>query len=146
MDKNERDNIKKSITERFVTALDYLVDSGKIENIKDFERITGIRSQRVTGMRKFLKLSDEDNEKPYYTNADHIYIVHEFFNVSLEYIFKGIKPIVTGIQKESNEVSDNGRSDYKNEKCNDLEEKVNLLSERINLINDKLNFYISRDD
>lgn len=142
MDKNERDNIKREITERFVIALDYLVDSGKMENIKDFERITGIRAQRITGMRKFLK--DGDPEKPYYTNADHIAILNSFFGVSFDFIFKGQKPIVLKEERKQGEVNDTSPPVYQNQKIMQLEEVVELLERKVQLLNERFQFHLEK--
>lgn len=139
MNKNERDSIKRLITERFVTALDYLVDSGKIDNIKDFERITGIRSQRITGMRRFLKEEDV-NDKPYYTNADHIFIINDLFGVSFDYIFKGKKPIVVGLSYEKNVAEP--MEDYHISKISLLEESMSVIRQNLNLLSEKLQYHI----
>lgn len=112
MQDEEQDNLKRIITQRFIDALDYLLDSGKLKTVVEFENITGLRAQRITGMRKYL--DEGENVKPYYASVNHIHVLNEKFGVSFDYVFKGEKPIVKQGRTESRAESfeDNPRSDY----------------------------------
>ena len=142
MNKNERDKIKKEITERFLVSLDYLVDSNKIDHIKDFERMTGIRGQRITGMRNFIK---DEKATPYYVNVDHIAILNSFFGVSFDYIFKGIKPIVLKDSKTIEEVSDTEKPLYQNQKIVQLEEVLGILERKVQLLTERFQFHLEKN-
>jgi hypothetical protein len=54
MEKKEQDDMKKVITVRFIQALDYLIDTGRLSTTLEFEKMTGFRSQRLSGMRSFV--------------------------------------------------------------------------------------------
>jgi hypothetical protein len=139
--KDEQDNRKILITQNFLNAMDYLIDSGKLKSVAEFERITGFRQQRITGMRKsiqdFLE-NPESTEKKYYANTDHLAVLHEIFNVSLDYLLSGEKPIVIENKSESMDlnISENWKKN--------IEEKINLLEEKYLLIKERLNFYAEK--
>lgn len=131
----EQDKLKAVITERFITALDYLVDSGKVNSVAEMERITGIRAQRITGMRAFLNGEAKTSQ---YAGIQHIKILKDTFGVSLEFIFDGIKPIVKSrMQKENQDES----SEYISRSTDELREEISLLKEKVKLVNEKLDFY-----
>lgn len=134
----EQDNTKSVITERFITALDYLIDSGKLKTVADFERATGIRSQRITGMRK--SISEDGAEKAYYANTTHIVILHEQYGVSLKYLFTGEKPIMESLPTESVKVEDA----YAKKELELFKEDFAVLKEKVNLIAEKLSFYLEK--
>jgi hypothetical protein len=139
--KDEQDNRKILITQNFLNAMDYLIDSGKLKSVAEFERITGFRQQRITGMRKsiqdFLE-NPESTEKKYYANTDHLAVLHEIFNVSLDYLLTGEKPIV--IENKSEAMDLNISENWKK----NIEEKINLLEEKYLLIKERLNFYAEK--
>lgn len=135
MKNEEQEKLKFVITERFITALDYLVDSGRVNSVAEMERITGIRAQRITGMRAYLNGESKTSQ---YAGIQHIKILKDTFGVSLEYIFDGQKPIVSSkTQKEIH----TELPDQSNQSVDELREDLSLLKEKVNLINEKLEFY-----
>jgi hypothetical protein len=139
--KDEQDNRKILITQNFLNAMDYLIDSGKLKSVAEFERITGFRQQRITGMRKSIQDfldNPESTEKKYYANTDHLAVLHEIFNVSLDYLLTGEKPIV--IENKSEAMDLNISENWKK----NIEEKINLLEEKYLLIKERLNFYAEK--
>ena len=132
----EQDNLKSVITERFITAVDYLMVSGKIPTIVEFERITGIRAQRITGMRAYIT---GESKTSHYVGINHIKLVKDAFGVSMDFIFDGIKPILI----EKNEVHEKVNDESKKAlKLNlDLKEDVDILKEKVKLLNEKVDFY-----
>lgn len=135
MNQNQ-DNEKKEFTERFLTALDFLIDMNRLSNVVDFEQKTGIRKQKITGMRSFLK---GESKTGLYPGLSDIKILNQLFNVSLEYIFNGVKPIV--IDPEQNMVSDHDRSEYTPRPILELKEEIKMLKERMNILTEKVDFY-----
>lgn len=138
----EKENRKFVITQRFVTALDYLVDSGRLKTIAEFERVTGFRQQRITGMRKFL--SGDDGIKGYYANTDHLAVLYELYGVSLKYLISGEEPIIEGEkikEKDSEPITDNNTKWIQEfrEEIGLLKSKYDLLKDRIEFINEKQN-------
>lgn len=133
MEKNQ-DNKKYQITERFLIALDYLIDSGRIKTIADFERITGFRSQRITGMRSFV--NSENNTKSYYAHTDHIAVLHEEFGVSLEYLISGIKPIIADTKSDS---TYDDRAVYESKQIALIKEELALLKEKVEFLKERMN-------
>jgi hypothetical protein len=139
--KDEQDNRKILITQNFLNAMDYLIDSGKLKSVAEFERITGFRQQRITGMRKSIQDfldNPESTEKKYYANTDHLAVLHEIFNVSLDYLLTGEKPIV--IENKSEAMDLNISENWKK----NIEEKISLLEEKYLLIKERLNFYAEK--
>lgn len=136
----EHFNNKKTITERFINSLDYLIDSGRLKNVAEFERITGVRSQRITGMRKSISEGAEDS-KSYYANTDHLAIINEKFGVSLNYLINGEKPILSEnankITPQTN-VLDKREFEIFKEQFQVLKEKVSLLSEMMEFYKEKM--------
>ena len=135
----EQDNRKMLITRNFINALDYLIDSGRLKSVADFERITGFRQQRVTGMKKFL--SEGSSVKGYFANTDHLAALHEMFGVSLKYLISGEKPILEPSPQElakSNPVQDDSLIRQIREEVELIRERQKILSERFELLKEKI--------
>jgi len=132
----KQDNDKKEFTERFLIALDYLIDSNKLENVVDFEHKTGIRKQKITSMRAYLK---GESKTGLYPGLTDIKIMNELFGVSLDYIFNGLKPII--MEQVPALVSDNERSEYSSRPILEVKEEIKMLKERMNIISEKVDFY-----
>jgi hypothetical protein len=132
----ENENKKLIITQHFITALDYLVDSGRLKTIAEFERATGFRQQRITGMRKFL--SGDDKSKSYLAHTDHLAVLFEMYGVSLKYLISGEEPILESEkikEKDSEPISDN------NTKCiQEIREEINLLKSKYEFLKDRIEF------
>lgn len=136
MNKEEQDKTKIEITQRFIDALDFLIDTGRLKNVVQFEEKTGLRSQRITAMRKFL---NDNNSKAYYANTDYLVTMNRDYGVSLEYLINGIKPILLEQAKKETPVDS---SEFVSKKeYNILKEDMRLLKERVNLVNEKLEVY-----
>lgn len=132
----KQDNEKREFTERFLTALDYLIDSNKLGNVVDFEQKTGIRKQKITGMRAFLK---GESKTGLYPGLSDIKIMNELFKVSLDYIFNGLKPII--LEPEPSMVSDMERPEYSPRPILELREEIRMLKDRMNILAEKVDFY-----
>lgn len=135
MEKEEQDNLKTVITERFITAVDYLVDSGRVDSIADFERMTGIRAQRITGMKGYLEGKSGNSQ---YAGIHQIKIVNELYHVSLDYIFNGIKPIV--VDKSDLAVAEKPVTEYSRDSL-EMKEQLRLMQQKMELLNEKVEFY-----
>ncbi|GMQ26923.1 hypothetical protein Aoki45_36060 [Algoriphagus sp. oki45] len=135
MDKIER----KAFTKNFLEAIEHLKEKNLIKTDRDLELKAGIRSQRVTGMRSYL---EKNNGKAYYATPDQIKKLNELFNVSLEFIYKGIYPIIEGkkdITIAPERVSENYQTISKvMEEINFLKEKIDFLNERVDFLFEKL--------
>jgi hypothetical protein len=129
------------ITQFFINALEYLIDSGRLKSVADFERITGFRQQRITGMKKFL--SEESDIKGYFANTDHIAVMNEKFGVSLKYLIFGVKPIIEPKNEPSNLLAE-PRGAYDNGRIQKIEEEVSLIRERQKILNDRFEIFIER--
>ncbi len=135
MDSSEQENVKIVITERFINALDYLIESGRVKNVTEFEKLTGFRAQRITGMRAFLK--GDVKLKGHYAGTPHIKTLKQLFNVSMDYIFDGIGPIVNDLvlkMEDSSNLEHN--SDIKR-----INQEIMFLKEKVNFINEKVDLY-----
>lgn len=132
MEKKEQDDLKRVITERFVEALDYLMDSGRLNSIVEFERLTGFRAQRIAGMRTYV--SNPENSKNQFVGVHHLKVLRDLFNVSMEYIFDGIHPIVRTADLVT--TTENGLT---LEQFNLLKKEVQLLSQKFNFLEDRMN-------
>lgn len=137
MEEEEQDNRKLAITKNFIDALEYLIDSNRLKTVADFERITGFRQQRITGMRKFL--SDGEG-KGYYANTDHIAVMNEKFGVSLKFLIFGEKPILEQKEEPANMVAE-PRGTYEIKKLHQLEETVDLLSKKQEFLAEQFKFF-----
>ena len=135
MDSNEEVDEKIVITERFINALDYLIESGRVKNVTEFEKLTGFRAQRITGMRSFLK--GDANAKSHYAGTSHIKTLKHLFNVSMDYIFDGIGPIVNDLVLKK-EDSSNLDHDLVIKR---LIQDVTFLKEKVSFINEKVDLY-----
>ncbi len=93
MESNEEVNVKIVITERFINALDYLIYSGRVKNVSEFEKLTGYRAQRISGMMALLR-EEVKSSNGQYAGTQHLKTLKEQFNVSMDYIFDGLYPIV----------------------------------------------------
>ncbi|GMQ29049.1 hypothetical protein [Algoriphagus confluentis] len=135
MDKIER----KAFTKNFLEAIEHLKEKNLIKTDRDLELKAGIRSQRVTGMRSYL---EKNNGKAYYATPDQIKKLNELFNVSLEFIYKGIYPIIErkkDITIAPERVSENYQTISKvMEEINFLKEKIDFLNERVDFLFEKL--------
>lgn len=130
MMEEEKENRKFLITQRFIFALDHLVDSGRLKTIAEFERVTGFRQQRITGMRKFL--SGEDGNKGHYANTDHLAVLYESYGVSLKYLISGEEPI---IEIEKIKEQDNAPVIDNNTKwIQEFREEIGLLKSKYDLL------------
>lgn len=138
MKSEEQDNLKNVITGRFITAVDYLVDSGKVNSMTELEKETGIRAQRIAGMRSSVS---GDGKSPQYVQIHQIKLVKDYFNVSMDFIFDGEKPIV----KDSNSLGLSMAHEVKMQeyvrKDFEMKEKISILEQRIELLNEKVEFY-----
>lgn len=74
--------IKQEITERWVNAVDYLIDKGLLKSYVELELRTGILNQRVADYKRFIK----GNGRPSFVSVDQVYLLHKNFNVSLKYM------------------------------------------------------------
>jgi hypothetical protein len=136
-EQDENDNRKVAITQYFLNALEYLIDSGRLKSVADFERKTGYRQQRITGMKKSMSdiLEDPDGKsKRYYANTDHLEALFVHFNVSPAYLLTGQKPIV--IEEEKKQPS----SDL-DQKVNFLEKRLFLVEETCKLLNERMKYF-----
>jgi len=135
-DQIEQDNKKIVITQYFLNALEYLLDSGRLKSIVDFERITGFRQQRISGMKKsmmdIIENPDTKNKK-YYANTDHLEALFVHFNVSPSYLLTGQKPIIIEAPKQESSDLD--------QKVNFLEKRLFLVEETCKFLNEKMKFY-----
>lgn len=121
--------IRAEITQNWLIALDYLLDTGRVRNYRHFEELTGIRNQRISG----LKLAVKDESVNNYITVDNLRVLNEKFNISLEFLLYGTKPIIP--EKESLIASDNPIPEYGlHAKVGLLESEINLLKDRIRLI------------
>jgi hypothetical protein len=136
MKAEEQDSIKNVITGRFITAVDYLVDSGRISSVVELAQITGIRPQRITGMKASVA---GEAKTPQYVGINQLKLVKDHFNVSMDYIFDGIKPIVidTGI---SQSVTTETPVEYRRKNL-EMKEQIDLLKQKIEFLNEKVEFY-----
>ena len=132
----EQDKLKLVITERFINALDYLIDSGRVQSAAEVERMTGIRQQRFTGMRACLSGKAKSNAL---TGIHHIKIFHDMFDVSLDYVYNGIMPIV--IDKSLGVFKDQDRGEYGTRSTLELKDELNILKQRVELLSEKVEFY-----
>jgi hypothetical protein len=136
MKAQEQDQLKSVITARFITAIDYLVDSGRIDSVVEFEKITGIRRQRITGMKSSVA---GESKTPNYVGINQIKLLKDHFNVSMQYIFDGIKPIVIDpeiTQSSSEDVP----AEYKRRNL-EMKDQIELLKQKIEFLNEKIDFY-----
>jgi hypothetical protein len=133
---DDNDNRKVAITQNFLNALEYLIDSGRLKSVAEFERLTGYRQQRITGMKKSMAdlIEDPDTKsKKYYANTDHLEALFVHFNVSPAYLLTGQKPII--IEEKKIESTDLDK------RVNFLEKRVHLVEETCKLINERMKFY-----
>ncbi|TDQ18616.1 hypothetical protein DFQ04_0421 [Algoriphagus boseongensis] len=137
MDSENQENRKFQITQNFIDALDYLLDSGRLKTVVEFESVTGFRAQRITGMRKFL--SGDENAKPYYANAEHLAALNESFGISLKYLLFGVKPILEEKEERKSEVV----AGVSPREFQIVQEQMELLQQRVKLLDDKVEFYKS---
>jgi hypothetical protein len=128
MDQKE---LRLEITKNWVIALDYLIDSGRIKNYRQFEELTGIRNQRVSGLKKSVT---DGAESTNYISVDYIRILNEQFGVSTDYLLYGTKPIV--IDPEAQLVKDVERSVYGSQSVN---EKIHSMHQQIEYLVGKVN-------
>lgn len=82
--------IRIQITKNWLTALEYLIDTGRVKNYRQFEEKTGIRNQRISVIKKVEESDSQSN----YINVEYIQIMNEMFGVSLEFLIYGTKPII----------------------------------------------------
>lgn len=134
MEQLEQDNEKIVITQRFIDALDYLIDSGRVKNVTEFEKATGFRAQRITGMRAFLK--GDEKSKGHYAGTHHLKTLKDLYNVSMDYIFDGKTPIVVDPIKEKEPVVPEISSEIKF-----LKQEIKLLREKFDFMNEKIELY-----
>lgn len=138
MEEQEQDSRKLLITQNFINALEYLIDSDRLKSVVEFERLTGFRQQRISGMKKYL--SDREG-KGYFANTDHIAIMHEQFGVSLKYLICGEMPILESKRTEMHEIAaDVPRAVYENSQIQLLREDIGIIKERQNLLDKKFDF------
>lgn len=137
MKTEEQDNRKLTITKYFIDALDYLIDSNRLKSVADFERITGFRQQRITGMRKFL--TDGDG-KGYFANTDHIAVMHEKFGVSLKFLICGERPIIEQKINLENTLAE-PRAVYETKFIQQLQEQFDLLSKKQDFLTEQFKFF-----
>jgi len=138
MEEEEQDNRKLVITKNFIDALDYLIDSNRLKSVADFERLTGFRQQRITGMRKFL--SDGDG-KGYFANTDHISVIHEKFGVSLKFLICGEKPIIEPQSEEHSNMAAEPRATYDTRLIQQLREEIELIRQRQKMLSERFEFF-----
>lgn len=136
-DENHQDNTKRIITEHFINALDYLIDSGKVDSVAEFERLTGFRAQRITGMRAYVH--GDSNVKPQYVGISHLKVLKDEYNVSMDYIFNGTKPII----KTETKVQEPTANTYQMDSNELIREELRILREKMNILDQKLELYKS---
>lgn len=135
MEEPEQDNEKIVITQRFIDALDYLIDSGRVKNVTEFEKMTGFRAQRITGMRAFLK--GDVKAKGHYAGTQHLKTLKDLYNVSMDFIFDGTMPIVVDpVEEKEDSVVPEVASEIKF-----LKQEIKLLRERFDFLNEKIELY-----
>lgn len=105
-----------------MTALDYLIDSGKVKTVAEFERLTGFRAQRIAGMKKFVNDGGSDRGA-YYAGTEHLAVMSEQFGVSLRYLVLGEKPIMEGKELAVHEP----RAEYTTRELQLIREEMELI-------------------
>lgn len=135
MEEPEQDDQKIVITQRFIDALDYLIDSGRVKNVTEFERLTGFRAQRITGMRAFLK--GDVKAKGHYAGTQHLKTLKDHFNVSMDFIFDGKTPIVVDpVEEKEDALVPEVVSEIKS-----LKQEIKFLREKFEFMNEKIELY-----
>lgn len=68
------DDIKRDITERWLSAADFLIQNEKARSYKRLAEKIGLDGQRITMFKNFLN----NNGRPTYVNVDHVYALIKF--------------------------------------------------------------------
>lgn len=87
-------DIRKDISERWVKAVDYLIQIGELKSYRELEEKTGIQNQRITLIKAFLR--DSENNRPSYAHVDYIYQLADLFQINLYWIYFGEGSIIKG--------------------------------------------------
>lgn len=127
--------LRAEISKNWLIALDYLLDTGRVKSYRQFEELTGIRNQRISG----LKLLEKEGAGNNYVSVDYLRILHEQFNISLNFLLYGQKPILE--EAEPNQFNDLNRAEYGVRDHNRLEQhetQLKMLNKKIELLEKEL--------
>lgn len=80
-------DIRREISERWIQAVDYLIQLGELKSYRDLEEKTGIQNQRITLIKAYLR--NPETNRASFAHIDYIYHLAEKFNVSLEWMYFG---------------------------------------------------------
>jgi hypothetical protein len=127
----ERD-LKYEITERWMKAIEYLIEKEILKSYVDLEIKTGILNQRVADYKRYVKTKT----RPSYVSVDQVLLVHEKFGVSLEYVICGHNPIM-----DSEKTHNNLRDESNISMPSTFQNYINTIenSGRITIIERKIN-------
>lgn len=98
-------DVRIEISERWMRAVDYLIQQGELKSYRDLEEKTGIHNQRITLIKAYTR--NPDNGRPSFAHIDYIYHLADKFNVSLEWLYFGTGSLIKEDQN-SGIVSDTG--------------------------------------
>jgi hypothetical protein len=117
-----------------------LIDTGRLKTVIDFEKNTGFRQQRISGMRKFL---EDSNAKSYFAGTDHIFVMNKQYGISLRYLILGEMPILEPDIKESDLVAE-PRAEYTPRWLQEIREELNLVKDKYDFLKERMEFHLEK--
>lgn len=142
----ERD-IKKEVTERWLIAVDHLIELDVARSYRELANAIGIDPQRINIIKNFI----QNDGRPSYVGSDFIYMLNKKYKVSYRYLLNGEDPILErdavsidlpkGITLANEITSESILSKLMDQEGQNkiFEKKIELLEHEINLIKRHLN-------